>query len=146
MKLGVDNFSLRFNDWDAFQLLDYAHSIGLEVVHFSDLGPFKSLDASYLDEVKQHAGQLQMEIEVGMGSICPTSSTFSDARGSASEQLTEMLHIASRFGSAAVRCYLGNNSDRRTSLPSHIDATVAICKSVRPVATDLGIKIALENH
>src|SRR4051794_8476498 len=136
MKLGVDNFSLRFNDWDAFQLLDYSHGLGLDVVHFSDLAPFKSLDPGYLDEVKQHAVQLKMSIEVGMGSICPTSSTFSNARGSATEQLTEMLHIAARFGSNAVRCYLGNNADRRTSLSSHIAATIATCKSVRPLASD----------
>src|SRR3954466_15600490 len=130
MKLGVDNFSLRFNDWDAMQLLDYSRNIGLEVLHFSDLGPFKSLDSAYLDEVKQHADQLHMGIEVGMGSICPTSSTFSNVRGSATEQLTEMLLIAERFASSAVRCYLGANADRRTSLPSHMDATIATCKSV----------------
>jgi len=146
MKLGVDNFSLRFNDWDAMQLLDYSRNIGLEVLHFSDLGPFKSLDSAYLDEVKQHADQLHMGIEVGMGSICPTSSTFSNVRGSATEQLTEMLLIAERFASSAVRCYLGANADRRTSLSSHIDATIATCKSVRPLAMELGIKVAIENH
>src|SRR5262245_31366360 len=134
MKLGVDNFSLRFNDWDAFQLLDYSHKIGLEVLHFSDLGPFRSLESSYLDEVKQRATQLDIAIEVGMGSICPTSSTFSGARGSAVEQLTEMLQIAARFGSPAVRCFLGNNSDRSTGLQRHMDATISTCQAVRPLA------------
>ena len=28
MKLGVDVFSLRFNDWNAFELLEYAKRIG----------------------------------------------------------------------------------------------------------------------
>jgi sugar phosphate isomerase/epimerase len=146
MKLGVDNFSLRFCDWDAFQLLDYSHRIGLEVVHFSDLAPFKQLDTGYLNEVKQHAHQLGQLIEVGMGSICPTSNSFSDARGSATEQLTQMLHIAAHFNSPAVRCFLGNNADRRTGLQGHIDATIATCQSVRALALDLGIKIAIENH
>jgi sugar phosphate isomerase/epimerase len=146
MKLGVDNFSLRFNDWDAFQLLDYSHKIGLNVVHFSDLGPFKSLDEGYLNEVKARADQLHLAIEVGMGSICPTSNTFSGVRGSATEQLTAMLHIAARFGSPAVRCFLGNNADRKTNIQSHIDATIATCQAVRPLAMDLGIKIAIENH
>lgn len=146
MKLGVDNFSLRFNDWNAFALLDYARLIGLDVVHFSDLAPFERLDTAYLDEVKQHADQLGLSIEVGMGSICPTSNTFSDARGSAGEQLSEMLHMAARFGSPAVRCFLGNNADRRTGIQRHIDNTVATCKSVRSLALELGVKIALENH
>jgi sugar phosphate isomerase/epimerase len=146
MKLGVDNFSLRFNDWDAFQLLDYAKRIGLDVVHFSDLGPFKRLDDAYLDEVKQHADHLNIAVEVGMGSICPTSNTFSNARGSAAEQLTQMLHIAARFGSPGVRCYLGNNADRRTGIQRHIESTIATCQEVRALAMDLGIKIAIENH
>jgi sugar phosphate isomerase/epimerase len=148
MKLGVDNFSLRFNDWDAFELLDKCHEIGLDVLHFSDLGPFKSLDQSYLDEVKQHAAALGMGIEVGMGSICPTSNTFSGTRGTAVEQLTQMLHIAAHFGSPGVRCFLGNNADRRpyASFQSHIDAVIATCQAVRPLAMELGVKIALENH
>lgn len=146
MKLGVDNFSLRFTDWDAFQLCTYARRIGLDGVHFSNLAPFKRLDATYLDEVKAHADGLNLFIEVGMGSICETSSTFSKADGSAVEQLTQMLHIAARFNSPAVRCYLGSNADRRTNLAAHINATIATCQAVRPLACELGIKIAIENH
>ena len=148
MKLGVDNFSLRFNDWDAYQLLDYCHQVGLEVLHLSDLAPFKSLDQSYLSEVKQHAEKLNIDIEVGMGSICPTSTTFNGSRGSATEQLTQMLHIAAFFGSPGVRCFLGANADRRTAAPlqTHIDATIATCQAVRPLALELGVKIAIENH
>ena len=148
MKLGVDTFSLRFNDWDAFQFLEYSQKIGLDVVHFSNLQPFKSVDPGYLDEVKQAAQRLNLDIEVGMGSICPTSTTFSDKNGSAVEQLTQMLHIAARFGSPAVRCFLGSNADRRTPTPlaEHVNATIATCKAVAPLARDLGIKIAVENH
>ena len=148
MKLGVDNFSLRFNDWDAFELLDYSNKVGLEVLHFSNLVPFKSLDNGYLDEVKQQADHLGIGIEVGMGSICPTSNTFDKTNGSATEQLTQMLHIAAHFDSPAVRCFLGNNTDRSPypSFQTHIDATIATCQAVRPLAIDLGVKIAIENH
>lgn len=148
MLLGVDNFSIRFNGFDAFQTLDYAHQIGLDVVHFSDLAPFESTERAYLEEVRQHAAGLNLLIEVGMGSICPTSTTFSPARGSAVEQLTEMLNIAALFGSPAVRCFLGRNEDRRTPIPlsDHIDATLATCQAVRALALDLGVKIAIENH
>jgi 3-oxoisoapionate decarboxylase len=148
MKIGVDNFSLRFNDWDVFQLLDYCQRIGLQVLHLSDLAPFKRLDQGYLDEVKQHAAQHGVDIEVGMGSICPTSNSFSDANGTATEQLTRMLHIAAHFASPGVRCFLGNNADRHpyADFQSHIDATIATCQAVRPLALDLGVKIAIENH
>jgi sugar phosphate isomerase/epimerase len=148
MLLGVDNFSIRFNDFDVFQTLDYAQQIGLDVVHFSDLAPFKSTEQAYLDEVSQHAAGLNLKIEVGMGSICPTSTTFSAARGSAVEQLSQMLQIAAHFGSPGVRCFLGANADRRTATPlsAHIDATLDTCRAVRDLALDLGVKIAIENH
>ena len=148
MKLGVDNFSLKFNDWDVFQILDYCQRVGLDVLHLSDLAPFTRLDQAYLDEVKQYAAQLKIDIEVGMGSICPTSNTFSNALGSATEQLTRMLKIASHFGSPGVRCFLGNKADRRpyATFQEHVDATIATCQSVRALALDLGVKVAIENH
>ena len=34
MKLGVDIFSIRFQEWNAFEYLDYCKKIGLDVVHF----------------------------------------------------------------------------------------------------------------
>ncbi len=148
MKLGVDVFSLRFNDWSADETLDYSHSIGVDVVHFSEVHFFESLDRSYLEQVKRHADELGIAIEVGMGSICPTSTTFSPARGTASEQLAEMLHVAALMGSPAMRCYMGSNADRRTELPfaAHQAATVETLHSVRSLAVDLGVKIAIENH
>ncbi|MCB0110202.1 MAG: hypothetical protein KDE53_29985, partial [Caldilineaceae bacterium] len=66
MKLGVDVFSLRFNEWDAFGYLDYAKSIGLEVVMFPDPDFFESLDDDYLGRVKSYADDLGLELEVGM--------------------------------------------------------------------------------
>jgi len=148
MKLGVDVYSLRFNDWSADELLDYLHSIGVDVVHFSEVHFFESLDRSYLEQVKRHADELGIAIEVGMASICPTSTTFSPARGTASEQLAEMLHVAALMGSPALRCYMGSNADRRTELPfaAHQAATVETLHSVRSLALDLGVKIAIENH
>lgn len=148
MKLGVDIYSLRFQGWNAFQHLEYAKKIGLNIVHFSELDPFESLDDDYLKKVKAKADELGILIEAGMGSICPTSVTFSDERGSAVDQLKEMLHIADVLGSPVVRCYLGSNADRRGELPlsAHIENVVATCKAVRSIAMDLGIKIAVENH
>jgi len=87
-------------------------------------------------------------VNVGMLSICPTSTWFDDARGTALEQLTEMIHVADVVGSPFVRCVLGGGSDRRDTTPlrEHIDATVETCRAVRDVALDKGVKIAIENH
>ncbi len=148
MRLGVDIFSLRFNDWDALQHLAYAARIGLEVVHYSDLSTFRSDDPGYLSELKREADRLGLAIEVGMGSICPTSTTFKSDRGSAVDQLSHMIRIAVQLGSPAVRCFLGANADRRTPTPlsAHIDAAISTCQAVRDLVIDSGIKIAIENH
>ena len=52
MKLGYDVFSLRFNPWDAFQHLEYAKRVGFEVVHFSEMESFESLEPAYLRRVR----------------------------------------------------------------------------------------------
>jgi sugar phosphate isomerase/epimerase len=148
MKLGVDIFTLRSQGWSAFEHLEYAAQIGLDLVHFSDLSPFESLDPDYLGRVKTRADDLGLEIEAGMLSICPTSNIFSDDRGTAVEQLQEMLQIANILGSRIVRCVLGSNADRTGAIPlsAHIQATVETCRAVRDLALEMGIKIALENH
>lgn len=148
MKLGVDVFSLRFNSWDAFGYLDYAHKIGLEVVMFPDPDFFASLDDGYLREVKSHADGLGLALEVGMYSCCPTSTSFSDRRGMAVAQLRTMLHVAEMLGSKVMRTLLGSNADRHTPTPlaDHVANTISALQAVRDQALDLGIKIAVENH
>ncbi|MEZ4861927.1 MAG: sugar phosphate isomerase/epimerase family protein [Caldilineaceae bacterium] len=148
MKLGVDLFCLRFNEWDAFGYLDYANRIGLKTVMFPDPDFFASLDDDYLQRVKTHADRLGVEIEVGMYSICPSSTSFSDKRGTAVEQLSKMVHVADVLGCRALRTLLGSNADRRTPTPltTHIQNTITTLQAVRDQAMDLGIKIALENH
>ncbi|MFL7809518.1 MAG: sugar phosphate isomerase/epimerase family protein, partial [Anaerolineae bacterium] len=111
-------------------------------------GPFERHDDGYLAEVKADADRRGLMLEAGMLSICPTASNFSGERGTAVEQLREMLHIADILGSRIVRCVLGTNADRTGDLPlqAHVDATVATCRAVRDQALDLSIKIAIENH
>ncbi len=148
MKLGIDCFGLRFNDWDAFQLLEYAAQIGVDVVHFSEHEPLESLESAYLRRVKDRAGELGVAIEMGMWSICPTSTSFRSELGTAVEQLSRMLDAAHTVGSPALRCILGTNADRHTERPlaAHMQATIETCHAARDQALDLGIKIAIENH
>lgn len=148
MKLGLDLFSLRRQPWNIFQHLDYAHSIGLDAVMIPDPDFLERLDDAYLAQVKAHADQLGLALEFGMYSICPSSNAFSDKRGTAIEQLRQMLHVAKQLGSPYLRALLGNNGDRSSALPlrTHIDNTLATLRAARPLALELGIKVALENH
>ncbi len=105
-------------------------------------------ETGYLQDVKRRADELGIDIEVGMGSICPTSTTFSPKRGTVKEQLSEMLRVAAELGSPALRCFLGSNADRRTDMPmeGHCVAVVANLRDIRSLALDLDVKIAIENH
>ena len=44
MRLGLDTYSLRWQGWDAFMLLNYAAGLGLDNVQFSERGTLASLD------------------------------------------------------------------------------------------------------
>ncbi len=148
MKLGMDIYTVRLQGWDAFELLEYSSKIGLDLVHFSDLSPFESLEDDYLDQVKARADELGLAIEVGMLSICETATIFDHSQGSAVEQVTQMLHVADKLGSPILRCVQGSAADRQTELPfeAHIENTIATCRAVADQCLDLGIKLALENH
>jgi len=147
-KLGVDLFSLRSQGWDAFQYLDHSARLGARVVHFSEIRFLGGLDDAHMGKVKEHAGRLGIELEIGMRSICPTSTLFDAAQGTAEEQLARVVRAASLAGSKLVRCFLGSMADRRTavSLEQHIENVVKVLRAVKSRAADAGIRIAVENH
>lgn len=148
-KLGLDFFSVRNQGWSPFQLLDFAKANGCQVAHFSEprfLGG--SLEEEHLRNVRKHADKRGLEVEVGFGSICPTSTRFVKEDGTAPEQLRRMLGVAEILGSKIVRCYLGSSNERTGELPleAHIENTIASCKAVRDDFLRAGVKIAIENH
>lgn len=147
-RLGLDLFSLRSQGWSAFQQLDFAHAHGATVVNFSEPRFLGGSDFDHLKRIREHADSLGIQVEVGFGSICPTSTRFVKEDGTAREQLLKMFEIARIVGSPFVRCYLGSADERNSSLPleRHIENTIAACKSVRDADERHGIKIAVENH
>ncbi len=149
IKLGIDLFSLRSQNWTPIQYLDYCARQRAKVVHFSEirfLGP-AGLDPANLRSVREHASKLGLEVEIGMGSICPSSKAFRPQDGSAVEQLTRMIDAAPLAGSNLVRAVLGTMADRVPGpLSKHIEDTVAVLHSVRSRAMDKGVRIAIENH
>lgn len=147
VKLGIDIFSLRSQNWTPFQYLDYCAARQVQVVHFSEIRFLGSLEPANLIAVRQHAAKLGMQVEIGMTSICPTSKMFNPSLGSAEQQLTNMITAAKTIGSPIVRAVLGSADDRKNgAIEAHIDDVVQVLRSVRPKAVDEGIKIAIENH
>jgi sugar phosphate isomerase/epimerase len=147
VKLGIDLFSLRSQNWTPFEYLDYCARQKAKVVHFSEVRFIGSLEPDNLRRVRHRAEELGIELEIGMRSICPTSTMFDPKAGTATEQLTRMIDSAHIVGSKIVRAVLGGMDDRKTApIEKHIENTVTVLKSVRAKAIDSDINIAIENH
>jgi sugar phosphate isomerase/epimerase len=148
MRLGLDTYSLRWQGWDAARLLEYAAGLGLDNVQFSERSALASLDTRYLQDLKRRADELGLTIEVGMLSPDRFSSFFRPQYGNGEQQLADMLRAAPVVGSPIVRCVLGGQAERLGSLPfaQHVDEFLRVVRDVAPLARDLGVKIALENH
>ncbi len=147
VKLGIDLFSIRSQNWTPFQYLDYCAAQKAKVVHFSEVRFIGSLEPDNLKRVRAHAQELGIELEIGMRSICPTSKMFDAKAGTAEEQLSRMIESATIVGSKIVRCVLGSAEDRTPGpLQKHIDSMVAVLRRSRSRAMDANIKIAIENH
>lgn len=148
MRLGIDTFSLRWQDWDAFQVLDYAAELGLDCVHFSERRFLTSLSAEYLRALKRRADELGLAIELGMMSFDRHARLFNPALGSGEQQLVDMARAAGAVGSPIVRCLLGSAEDRVGPVPfgEHLAECARTLRAAAPVARDLGIRFAVENH
>jgi sugar phosphate isomerase/epimerase len=147
-RLGLDTYSLRAQNWDAFQQLDYCAARGVTVVHFSEPRLVGGFERAHLERVRAHADSLGLDIEIGMLSICPTSGIFDPSQGTAEEQLGRAIDAAVVCRSPLVRCVLGNTFDRRMpgGIERHIDQVLQVLRRIRSRVVDAGVKIALENH
>ena len=146
--LGFDNFSIRACGWKAPQLLDYAAAQKCDTILFSDLNVYESHDDNYLRNVKKQADDLGLKVHAGTGSICPTSNIYDDKWGDAVEHLSLTIRVAEALGSPVARCYLGNSEDRSSDggIRARIKDTIEVCRAVRDLAIESGVKIAIENH
>ena len=148
VRLGIDLFSIRSQGWTPFQYLDYCAKWKAKVVHFSEIRFIGSLEEENLKKVRAHAGNLGMDVEIGMRSICPSSKSFDATQGTAEEQLSRLIDAAKIVGSPIARAVLGSMADRVGPIPieGHIENTVKVLRAVRARAVDKGVKIAIENH
>jgi sugar phosphate isomerase/epimerase len=148
VRFGLDLFSLRSQGWTPVEYLDWCAQRHLKVVHFSEIRFLGGLDSANLKRVRAHAKELGIDLEIGMRSICPSSTLFDKAQGTAEEQIALMVEAARLLGSPIVRCVLGSSEDRRGpgGIESHIEDTVRVLRNSRSRILDSGVKIAIENH
>lgn len=148
MRLGIDCYSVRDQGWDAFQMMDFAARLHLDAVHFSERGYLTSLEAGYLRRVRAYAEERGLAIEVGMGSFDRYSASFKPGLGSGEVQLGAMIDAAVVLGSRVVRCFLGTEVDRHSSVPleRHIAECIRTLQAISGKVQDTGVRIAVENH
>jgi 3-oxoisoapionate decarboxylase len=149
LRLGIDNFSIRDLRWKAPQLIEYAAAQEVSLLLLSDLDVYESLESDYLKRVRAQADAAGVQLHVGTGSICPTSSSYNAQRwGPAVDHARLLLRTAATLGSPVARCYLGSRRDREGDggIYRHIEETVKVLRAVRGEAENAGIKFAVENH
>jgi sugar phosphate isomerase/epimerase len=148
MRLGLDTYSLRWQGWDAFTLLEYAARLNLDNVQFSERHMLESLELPYLESLKRRGDALGVTIELGMLSFDRYSSFFRAEYGTGEEQLRDMIRAAAVVRSPIVRCLLGGQAERLGTLPfeDHVEECLRVVRGVAPLARAQGIKIAVENH
>src|SRR3984957_10023179 len=148
IRLGFDTYSVRAFGWKDMQLIDYAAKLKLDTLQLSSLDNYSSLDPERLKQVRAHAEGLGMQLDTGIGCVCPISKSWKPGGESAEQYVVKGLTVAKTLGAHSMRCFMGSRDDRRTGRPidEYIAATVKVFRNVRSQALDLGVKIAIENH
>ncbi len=146
--LGLCNHSLRGMKLKAKQLIEYAIEHRLDSVQFNTLTTFESLEEEQLAMLSKLAKANGISIYVGAGSICESSSKFSDRYGDAKALLAEGIRVAKAVESPIVGVRIGNIDDRYMDggIKPKIEEVVKVMKSMRGPAQDSGVKFAFENH
>ena len=147
LRLGVDAYSIRAFRWKDMQLLDYCAKLGARALMLSWPGDFTSTDAGHVAAFRRRAGELDIVVDLAIGSICPSRAPWRRPE-SPEEYVRSSLRAARAVGSKVVRCFLGSVEDRSGDVPfaAHVEATSKVLRAVRTEAVDLGVKVAVENH
>lgn len=158
MKLGVDSYTLRNAPLDPIGVLQLSSQLGLDGVLF-ELSPFQSFRDPDLARIRDTAGELGLFIEFGMGSIFRwhpmaekgkrlLAEAGYDTAVSEARMVIYHLEIARKLGSSLLRCVAGDlfTRDAGHDMAKLADDAVAILREACQAASDMGLKIAMENH
>ncbi len=105
IRLGFDTYSIRALGWKDIQLIDYAAKLKLDTLQLSSLDNYTSLDPEHLKQVRAHAESLGMQLDTGIGCVCPVSKSWSARNGSAEEYVVKGLTVAKTLGAHSMRCF-----------------------------------------
>src|ERR1700733_4034560 len=133
IRLGFDTYSVRAFGWKDMQLIDYAAKLKLDTLQLSSLDNYTSLDPEHLKQVRAHAESLGMQLDTGIGCVCPIPKSFRQGGETAEQIVVKGLKVAQTLGAHSMRCFMGSRDDRRTGRPieEYIEATVKVFKNVR---------------
>ncbi len=147
-RFGLDLWSVRSQGWNAFQYVDHAVEHKLKVIQFADAHTLGSLDHEFARKVKAYADEKGVLLEMGMGTICPTSAGWRGKKEPIEPWILRHVEVARLLGSPILRCLMGGAAERRSSIPlaKHTEAMLATLRAIRSQVTDLGVKMAIENH
>lgn len=144
MLLGLDSYSyhLAFGAHPDFAprkrltLFDFiakVRALGLDGFQIDPMH-LASRSRAHLAEVRAAATEAGLFLEHGAIGLDPA-------------QLRRELDVCVQLGSPVLRTFAGfNRHDPRTKVTAEIRRAVANLRKIRPVAADLGVKIAVENH
>jgi sugar phosphate isomerase/epimerase len=147
-RFGLDLWSVRSQGWNAFQYVDHAVEHKLKVIQFADAATLGGLEPEHARRVKAYADEKGVLLEMGMGTICPTSSGWRAEKGPIEPWILRHVESARLLGSPILRCLMGSAKERKTEMPlaKHTEAMLATLRNLRSQVTDLGVKMAIENH
>ncbi len=147
LKLGLDTFSLRNQEWNLSQILEYAYRNKLHALQVG-AHDLESLDIHYLTKLKDAAARLNITIEPGLGSISTLSSRWDTTYQSPHDYLLAALATSKALGADTCRVFLGNATDRKKGINVNqlVEGAINTLRSVRNQALDSGVKLAVENH
>ncbi len=147
-RFGLDLWSVRSQGWNAFQYIDHAVEQKLRVIQFADSNQLGGLEPEYARKVKAYADQKGILLEMGMGTICPTSSGWGPAKGPIEPWILRHVQAAKLLGSPILRCLLGSARERKGEMPlaKHTEAMLRTLRNIRSQVTDMGVMMAIENH
>ena len=102
-------------------------------------------DESAIRQIRAHADQLGIKLQLASGSVCPSARAFNAQNGTVEEQVTRALKASQIFGAKCMRCILGGDPER-PQIEMHIDNMIKAVRGLRSLIADSGVKLAVENH
>jgi sugar phosphate isomerase/epimerase len=150
LRVGVDSYSLRPLNLEAFKLMDWVKANGGEGVQFSEINlpPGRKLDNAFLKELSQYAGEKRLYLEWGGGQHIPL-----DLRTGRPADIFKINRRAAEqaraLGLSSVRSCSGGLMRWTDEFPPTGVLLRSMAQGLRAqkrMLGDLGVTLAIETH